>query len=83
MPKNYIFLPLQVTTDSQLTLNSPWIKTSHDLIILMEETLNKINPDLRLVIKEHPMEDPNVSFKDLSKKFLKFIGLLLTLRGTH
>ena len=71
LPKNYIFLPLQVTTDSQLILNSPWIKTSHDLITLIEETFNKINPDLKLVIKEHPMEDPNVSFKDLSKKFPK------------
>jgi len=69
LPKNYVFLPLQVTTDSQLILNSPWIKTPHHFISVVEEAFKKIDPDITLVIKEHPMEDPNISFNDLSKKF--------------
>ena len=69
LPKNYVFLPLQVTTDSQLILNSPWIKTPHHFITVIKESFKKIDPNIALVIKEHPMEDPRISFNDLSKKF--------------
>ncbi len=69
LPSHYVFLPLQVTTDSQLILNSPWIKSPHDFITQVVEVFNEIDPTIRVVIKEHPMEDPDISFSDLSKEF--------------
>ena len=69
LPSHYVFLPLQVTTDSQLILNSSWIKSPHDFITRVVEVFNEIDPTIRVVIKEHPMEDPDISFSDLSNEF--------------
>ena len=69
LPERYIFLPLQVSADSQLVLNSPWIKSPAQVIELVAKTLQENDLDMTLVVKEHPMEDPLVSFDETAQKY--------------
>jgi capsular polysaccharide export protein len=60
----YIFFPLQVNTDTQIVLNSPYDS--------MYEAVNDILPDLlktglKIIIKEHPFEVEPVSYSELLK----------------
>ena len=55
LPKNYIFVPFQVETDSQIIRNSPWIKSMDELFNLCLQFLDE-NPDLHFVFKTHPCE---------------------------
>ena len=55
LPSNYIFVPFQVNTDSQILLHSPWIKDMHHLFIILIAVLDKIaDESIKIVIKEHP-----------------------------
>lgn len=69
LPDRYLFLPLQVSADSQLILNSPWIKTPAATIALVADVLRELGSDLKLVVKEHPMEDAEISFDQVSSKY--------------
>jgi capsular polysaccharide export protein len=58
LPEHYIFVPFQVTTDSQIILFSPWIKDMIDLIKrldLVSQNLGHNMPDI--VFKPHPACD--------------------------
>ena len=53
LPNNFIFVPFQVPSDSQILDFSPWIKSmEHFYEILLK--IAKERPDLQFVIKEHP-----------------------------
>lgn len=56
---NYIFVPLQVSNDTQTIIHSPF-KGTQEFISLVEQSFNALNGDLRskfsLVFKKHPME---------------------------
>lgn len=57
LPEQYIFVPFQVETDSQIISNSPWIKTMRQLFEYLVTAIEKVNnPHLHIVIKEHPSE---------------------------
>jgi len=62
IPKEYIFVPFQVETDSQIIRNSPWLKSMDELFDECIVQLNK-NSKLFFVFKEHPSE--NRSYKHL------------------
>jgi capsular polysaccharide export protein len=55
----YIYIPFQLETDSQITKHSPYIKTMKDLVILTSEALEKYNrknkTDLKIIYKCHPL----------------------------
>ena len=55
LPANYIFVPFQVNTDSQIIQFSPWIKDTLALIdqfIILEENLKASMPTV--IFKSHP-----------------------------
>ncbi|GGW85226.1 hypothetical protein GCM10007391_18910 [Alteromonas halophila] len=57
LPKRYIFVPFQVETDSQIICNSAWIKSMAQLHAYLCNALDALDdPDLHIVIKEHPSE---------------------------
>ncbi|MHA1378138.1 MAG: capsular polysaccharide export protein, LipB/KpsS family [Candidatus Helarchaeota archaeon] len=53
LPKQFIFLPLQVHDDTQILIHSPLIQTMDQLVKLVLEYLP---PNYHLIIKEHPKE---------------------------
>jgi capsular polysaccharide export protein len=60
LPENYIFVPFQVNTDSQVILFSPWIKDMMDLVAQLEQIGQDLGPDMpNIVFKPHPACDQN------------------------
>jgi capsular polysaccharide export protein len=53
LPNNYLFVPLQVNTDSQIILFSPWLKDMFALISALEEIAKEENIPT-IIIKPHP-----------------------------
>ena len=57
LPEQFIFVPFQIETDSQIISNSPWIKCMGQLYQHLANVIDKTdNPHLHIVIKEHPSE---------------------------
>ncbi len=57
LPEKFVFVPFQVETDSQIITNSPWIKSMEQFYELLCRVVDKVgDPELRIVIKEHPSE---------------------------
>ncbi len=57
LPERYIFVPFQVETDSQIISNSAWIKSMEQLWTHLKEAIERCeDPQLHVVIKEHPSE---------------------------
>lgn len=72
LPKNYIFVPFQVETDSQIVSNSPWIKSMSQLYTTLVEVVENLQDEaVYFVVKEHPSE--NKRFDALHKKHSKII----------
>lgn len=60
LPNKYIFVPLQVHSDSQVLLHSPKISGMEEFIKLMIDSVtefnNRYNENYSLVIKQHPQD---------------------------
>ena len=69
LPKRYIFIPLQKTYDSQIILNSPWVHSPRELIFIVLDAIKSLGLNYDLVVKEHPMEDAHISFKDIQQRY--------------
>ncbi|MCG3170932.1 MAG: hypothetical protein CALGDGBN_02503 [Pseudomonadales bacterium] len=55
LPPRYLFVPLQVDRDTQIVLNSPWIRDMQHLLEVLEALLARIaDRELAIVVKEHP-----------------------------
>lgn len=58
LPENYIFVPFQVNTDSQVILFSPWIKDMLDLVNQFDLISQKLGHEMpHIVFKPHPACD--------------------------
>lgn len=63
---NYIFLPLQVQTDTNSILYSPYIKKMRVLVIAIADAVSYVNQklgrDLKVIVRQHPEEvDKNLN----------------------
>ncbi|MCH9814168.1 MAG: hypothetical protein K0U47_09540 [Epsilonproteobacteria bacterium] len=65
LPKKYIFIPFQVSYDTQVIQHSPWIKDMRVLFEIITRLATKHN--LHFVIKEHP-SDRVSNYSDLYQK---------------
>lgn len=54
LPKNYIFIPFQVALDTQVVINSSWIRSMEKFYQVIESLLSRIDKNITFVIKEHP-----------------------------
>ncbi len=72
LPKEYIFVPFQVSRDTQIFYSSS-IKSMEQLVDLLYanvESLNrKLNRNIHLVFKEHPEDMPRNNYKALKKRY--------------
>ena len=55
LPEHYIFAPFQVDSDTQILVQSPWIKDMRRFFALLVSIFKQLNdPHLHLIFKEHP-----------------------------
>lgn len=55
LPERYIFAPFQVDSDTQILLQSPWIKDMRRFFRLLVRVFKQLDdPHLHLIFKEHP-----------------------------
>lgn len=58
LPEDYIFVPFQVNTDSQVVLFSPWIKDMFEMISIFEQVCRKLGQQAPVFLfKTHPACD--------------------------
>ena len=55
--------------DSQIILNSPWVHSPRELIFIVLDAIKSLGLNYDLVVKEHPMEDAHISFKDIQQRY--------------
>ena len=61
-PSKYIFVPLQVNTDSQILVHSDY-KNMQEFISRVERDFYNLESDIKLIFKIHPMEKGIVEYK--------------------
>lgn len=54
IPVNYIFIPFQVPTDTQVLINSDWIQSMECFYDVLQQCVNSLPVGFYFVIKEHP-----------------------------
>ncbi len=54
LPEHYIFVPLQVNTDTQTVLFSPWVRNMFELLEATSKAADQCTPKPNLVFKAHP-----------------------------
>ena len=73
LPNDFLFLPFQVYTDTQVLINSPNIDNMYELVDICYGALEKFNQrnnkDYWLVVKEHPSDFGRIDYSDLKKKY--------------
>lgn len=62
LPTKYIFIPLQVNTDTQILIHSDF-KDMQEFISLVEKEFYSLESDISLVFKIHPMEQGIVEYR--------------------
>lgn len=71
--EEYVFLPFQVSRDTQIFYNSPHIRDMESLMKLVYRTIQQYNKEnhtnLRLIVKEHPEDMSRNNYKKLKKEF--------------
>lgn len=69
LPSKYIFVPLQVNTDTQILVHSDF-KDMQEFISLVEKEFYSFESNIGLVFKIHPMEKGIVNYKFDSKSIV-------------
>lgn len=54
LPERYLFVPFQVPIDTQVLINSPWIRSMEDFYQALLDSVDALPEGYRLVVKEHP-----------------------------
>lgn len=54
IPENYLFLPLQVATDTQILLNGRWVPSIRAMLEAAIRQIPRLPQGWALVVKEHP-----------------------------
>ncbi len=72
-PKEYVFVPFQVSRDSQIFYNSPNIKTMETLLRVTEQAVKSINEkenrNIKVIIKEHPEDMSRNNYHELKQAY--------------
>ncbi|MFZ1517805.1 MAG: hypothetical protein WAU11_03475 [Ignavibacteriaceae bacterium] len=67
--KDYIFIPFQVSDDSQLLVQGNWIKNNISLVESVWRSLIELGLKIKIVVKEHPREYITDSFTEKLSKY--------------
>lgn len=73
LSNEYIFLPFQVSRDTQIFYNSPHFKSMEELLNAVTEAVKELNSELnrkiRIIVKEHPEDMSRNNYKELKEKY--------------
>ncbi|MDQ0857196.1 hypothetical protein [Bacillus sp. V2I10] len=73
LPDEYIFLPFQVSRDTQIFYNSPNISNMEELLDYVYKAVRSFNQkngrNLKVIVKEHPEDISRNNYKDLKKMY--------------
>jgi len=70
LPERFVFFPLQVRSDSQLTIHSPIYANRLDQAIAdVRAALSRVAPQLRLVVKLHPADLDKTDYDPLAESY--------------
>ena len=75
LPEKFIFVPLQVHDDTQIMVHSPLIKNMEEFIDACHAAIKKVNPDMPIVVKEHPQDFGRQDYSALRQKYPGIIWL--------
>jgi capsular polysaccharide export protein len=79
LPDRYVFVPLQVRADTQILEYSPHVKSMPELVGLAVEAARAIDPELRVVVKEHPKD--LLAYEAEEREFVERDGVVWLRRG--
>ncbi|CAM3954916.1 hypothetical protein [Mesobacillus thioparans] len=69
LPEEYIYVPFQLETDSQIIKHSPNVKTMNQLVEVTSKSLERYNRDnnknLKIIYKTHPLYTSELKIMDL------------------
>lgn len=78
LPERYIFAPFQVDFDTQILLQSPWIRSMRQFYSLLVDVFRQMDdPHLQLIFKEHPSSPacyPDLHRKVTGEKRVHFVN---------
>ncbi|MBM7652579.1 capsular polysaccharide export protein, LipB/KpsS family [Neobacillus cucumis] len=73
LPDEYVFVPFQVSRDTQIFYNSPNIETMEGLLDYVYSAVLKFNKEnnrhLKVIVKEHPEDMSRNNYKDLKDRY--------------
>lgn len=74
--ESYVFVPLQINSDTQIILNSPFIKSMYDFVEIIIKTINyyneKYNKKIKIIFKIHPEQNTQDKFFDINEIYQTF-----------
>jgi capsule polysaccharide modification protein KpsS len=75
LPDKFIFLPLQYSYDTQVLVNSPWLKDMPSFIEVCYKAVKEAAGDYSVVVKEHPDDFGRKDYSWLKEKYPEIIWL--------
>jgi capsular polysaccharide export protein len=73
LPEEYVFVPFQVSRDTQIFYNSPNIKKMEHLLESVHTAVLRLNQEdgrnVKIVVKEHPEDMSRNNYKNLKEKY--------------
>jgi len=75
LPDQYIFVPFQVHDDTQILYNSPYIDDMYTLTELVTNSVDNLDENIDIVVKEHPADRGRIDYSDLRKRHEEVIWL--------
>lgn len=71
----YFFFPLQLVTDSQIQLYSPYVRVQEAIADVLSSFARSAMPGARLLIKDHPLDNGLIKYGDFIDGFAKELGI--------
>ncbi|PLS01490.1 capsular polysaccharide export protein, LipB/KpsS family [Neobacillus cucumis] len=80
LPEEYVFVPFQVSRDTQIFYNSPRIKNMEEFLDYVYQAVVRFNKEnnrnLKLIVKEHPEDMSRNNYKDLKNRYKEINDVL-------
>lgn len=73
--QRYFLFPLQLDSDAQIRLHSPFVGIADALNVVLESFARRAPNDVRLVIKEHPLDNGVRDWQVDAQKIAKRLGV--------
>lgn len=67
LPKGEItvFIPLQLDSDTQVVVHSPWVRGNKELIAAVVEVFQEWSQPVRVVVRNHPLAKPHLRLREV------------------